>query len=48
MDKPIPSVMIRGERHTGTNFLEAILAANFRRSSQDVDAALAAAARAGI
>tara|TARA_B110001452_G_scaffold2850_1_gene2519 strand:+ start:52 stop:1122 length:1071 start_codon:yes stop_codon:yes gene_type:complete len=28
---PIPSLMLRGERHTGTNFLDAIITASFRR-----------------
>lgn len=27
----MPSLMLRGERHTGTNFLDAIITANFRR-----------------
>ena len=44
----VPSLMLRGERHTGTNFLDAIVQYNFRRAPrhQGAVAALAAPHRA--
>ena len=44
----VPSLMLRGERHTGTNFLDAIVQYNFRRAPrhQRAVAALAAPHRA--
>ena len=44
----VPSLMLRGERHTGTNFLDAIVQANLRRAPlhQREVAALAAPLRA--
>ena len=44
----VPSLMLRGERHTGTNFLDAIIQYNFKRAPehQQSVAALAAPLRA--
>ena len=30
----VPSLMLRGERHTGTNFLDAIIQYNFKRAPE--------------
>ena len=40
----VPSLMLRGERHTGTNFLDAIIQHNFRREPQHQRAVAALAA----